>query len=269
MNNPTPPPAAPVISTPAEPAPADASGTAAADAPPEGSGPRAETAESEVAEETWPATTASPRFPVVGIGGDLGVKDALIELLDGMSAGLGMAFVFVPGRSDEPDEGLMPAKLAATLSAHTAMPIVEVLVPTRIEPDHLYLLTPGTCVEIRDWTLIPSPVPGPGPGQPELFPPIDGLLGALARGIDSCAIGVLLSGTGTDGATGLREIKGVGGITTPRIPIAPHIRSCRGPRSPAVRSTSCCRRRASPTSCSASASTPSCASPRARPATTS
>jgi two-component system CheB/CheR fusion protein len=227
MNNSTPPPAAPASSsTSAEPAqavaPALDPGPAAA-APPravEAESVEAEPAasESETAEDGSPSATTGPRFPVVAIGGDLGAKDALIELLEGILAGLGMALVFVPGPMEEPDEGQNPAKLAAELSAHTSMPIVEVLAPTRIEPDHVYLLAPGARVEVRDWTLHPIAPPASGPGQPEQYPPIDGFFTALARGVDSSAIGVLLSGGGSDGVIGLREIKGVGGITIAQDP---------------------------------------------------
>lgn len=173
---------------------------------------------SGIAGEACPGPTTGSRFPVVAIGGDLGARDALLELLDGLVAGLGMAFVFVPGRTEEPDDGLTPAKLGAGLSVHTAMPIVEVLGPTRIEPDHLYLLAPGVRVEVRDWTLYPMPAPANAAAPAEPYPLIDGFFSALARAVDSCSIGVLLSGSGSEGVIGLREIKGVGGITITQDP---------------------------------------------------
>lgn len=212
MNTATPPPAAPASpsSTAAEPTPEVAP---AAAAPADG-----EVVEPEPADEGWPGAAVGPRFPVVGIGGDLGAKDALLELLGGIGTGLGMALIFVPGRMDEPDEGLTPTKLAAELSAHTAMAVTPVLAPTRIEPEHIYLLGPGVRVDIKDWTLYPAPAPAPGPEPSEQYPAIDGLLGALARGVESCAIGVLLSGASGDGVIGMREIKGVGGITIAQDP---------------------------------------------------
>ena len=88
--------------------------------------------------------------------------------------------MFVPGRG-EPEVG--PATLAAELAARTPMRIVEVLAPTRIEPDHVYLLAPGALLDVKDWTLCPSPGVAPGPDQPDPQPPIDGFFGALARDI--------------------------------------------------------------------------------------
>ena len=214
MNSPT-PPAAPASSPTADPTPA-ASGASAARALSEPGVGEPEVGEPEVAEEGGPVST-SPRFPVVGIGGDVGARDALIELLDGMGTGLGMALVFVPGRLEEPDAELSPTQLIAQLSAHTAMTITQVLAPTRIEPDHRYLLAPGARIEVKDWTLHPLAAPANG-AEPELYPPIDSVLTGLARGVDSFAIGVLLSSAGSDGVIGLREIKGVGGITIAQDP---------------------------------------------------
>ncbi len=160
--------------------------------------------------EGWPSSAPSPRFPVVGLGGGPGAKEALVELLSGLHAGLGMALVFVPDRLDAPEV----TTLAAELGTHTAMPIVQLVAPTRIEPDHVYLLAPGSLLEVKDWSLRPvANVRGEG-----VHPPIDGFFGALARDIESCAIGVLLSGVGSDGVLGLREIKGVGGITISQEP---------------------------------------------------
>ncbi|MBA3548646.1 MAG: PAS domain-containing protein [Nannocystis sp.] len=164
--------------------------------------------------ERWPSSAPSPRFPVVGLGGGAGAKDALVELLSGLQAGLGMALVFVPN----PVDAGGGSRLVAELGPHTSMPIVEVLAPMRIEPDHVYLLAPGSRFEVKDWSLRPV-ANGPGEAvQAAQHPPIDGFFGALARDVESCAIGVMLSGVGSDGALGLREIKGVGGITISQEP---------------------------------------------------
>ena len=208
MTRDTPPPITPTPST-AAPSP-ESSGASEPSTP---APPPAEALAGD--DEARRSSTPWPRFPVVGLGGGAGAKRALLELFDGLGAGLGLAFVFVPGRG-EPEVG--PATLAAELAARTPMRIVEVLAPTRIEPDHVYLLAPGALLDVKDWTLCPSPGVAPGPDQPDPQPPIDGFFGALARDIDSSALGVLLSGAGSDGVIGLREIKGVGGITVAQEP---------------------------------------------------
>jgi len=99
--------------------------------------------------------------------------------------------------------------LAAILSRTTAMPVTEVQDEPRVEPNRVYVIPPD-----RDMVI--------AQGALQLFPrteargmhrPINHFLRSLAEDQKHRAIGVILSGTATDGTLGLEEIKAVGGIT--------------------------------------------------------
>src|SRR5690606_32907561 len=103
-----------------------------------------------------------------------------------------------------------PSYLRDALARTTSMPVDEVRDGMRVEPDHVYVIPSNADVGILKGalTLLPRPTEG---RRPHL--PIDFFLGALAADRANQAIGVVLSGTGSDGAEGLRAIKSAGGIT--------------------------------------------------------
>ncbi len=139
-------------------------------------------------------------FPVVGVGAGAGGVEAFAAVLDHLPVDLGVAFVFVSAHAVTREGGT-----AAALARHTQMPVVEVSEATTIVANRVYVAPPE--LGVRDGTLIPPP-----PGEPH-GTPIDRLFAALALDCQNCAIGLVLSGAGADGVLGLREIKGVGGIT--------------------------------------------------------
>ena len=114
-----------------------------------------------------------------------------------------MAFVLVP-HLDPGHESL----LTEILQRVTAMPVAQVSDQTRVEPDHVYIIPPNREMAIFNQVLQLS--------MPELERgkrmPIDAFLCALAEDQREKAIGVILSGTATDGTLGLRAILGVGGV---------------------------------------------------------
>src|SRR5207237_7840059 len=83
-----------------------------------------------------------------------------------------------------------------------------------IEPNRVHVIPPGFHLSIEEGNLHLSPRP---PGR-EQHLPIDAFFRSLAQYAQSHAIGVVLSGTSSDGAAGLREIKAVGGITLAQDP---------------------------------------------------
>ncbi len=152
------------------------------------------------------------RFPVVGVGGGVGGLEVFAEILECMPADLGVAFVYVaPG-------GARDGNAATLLAGHTQMPVVTVREPTRIAPNHVYVAPADARLALADHVLTPAPR---GPDETE-DPPIDRLFAALALDCQNCAIGLLVSGSGADGVLGLREIKGVGGITIVQDPDTAH-----------------------------------------------
>ena len=107
-----------------------------------------------------------------------------------------------------------PSILREILSRTTRMPVVEVTHSTRVEPGHVYVMPSNARMTIAGRVLNLAPrSEDRGPHMP-----IDHFLRSLAEDLGSRAIGVILSGTASDGALGLKAIKAEGGITFAEAP---------------------------------------------------
>ena len=127
-----------------------------------------------------------------------------MQLLHALPEHTGMAFVLVQHLDPRHD-----SKLPDLLSRATPMPVLEAAQGLAIQSDHVYVIAPDTTLTLAaDGTFHIEPRGG-GP-RPHL--PIDRFFGSLAAIRTSGAIGVVLSGTGTDGSMGLEEIKAAGGV---------------------------------------------------------
>ena len=143
-------------------------------------------------------------FPIVGVGASAGGLEAFTQMLGALPVDTGMAFVLV--------QHLAPkhtSLLAEILSRATAMPVTEVHDEPRVEPNHVYVIPPDRDMVISRGALQLRPREKTR-GQHR---PIDLFLRSLAEDQKEWAIGVILSGTATDGTLGLEEIKAEGGIT--------------------------------------------------------
>jgi two-component system CheB/CheR fusion protein len=143
-------------------------------------------------------------FPVVGVGASAGGLEAFTLLLKHLPPDTGLAIVLVQ-HLDPTHESL----LTDILSRNTEMPIHEVKDGMLVQPNQVYVMPPNTSMTISGCTLRLMPreaIAG-------LRLPIDLFLRSLAERHHDKAIGVILSGTGSDGALGLRAIKAEGGIT--------------------------------------------------------
>lgn len=148
-------------------------------------------------------------FPVVAIGASAGGLDAIRVLLCALPAKTGVAFVVV--QHLDPDHASMMVEL---LSPHVAMRVVEASEGMRVKPDHVYVIPPGRYIEMRDGAIrLPR-----APARPAVRLPFDFLLRSLAKSLGAHGIGVVLSGTGTDGAVGARTIKEAGGLVIAQDP---------------------------------------------------
>src|SRR6202049_1119310 len=145
---------------------------------------------------------APPSF-VVGLGASAGGLEALGSFFDAMPADSGMAFVVIQHLS--PAHKTMMAEL---LSRHTRMPVFQAEDGATAEPNHVYLIPPKKCLTIFNGKLLLTEW-GPKNG-PNL--PIDTFFSSLARDCSERAIGIELSGTGSDGTRGIRSIKEAGGL---------------------------------------------------------
>lgn len=151
-----------------------------------------------------PSPQAGGSFPVVGIGASAGGLEAIGELLAALPEPTGMAFLVV--------QHLAPAHhslLSEILSKKTSMPVAEVRDGMSIAPDHVYIIPPNTLLSLAADVLHLEPrAEGPQPSMP-----VDVLFHSLAEQRGHNAIGVVLSGSGSDGARGVQAIKEAGGIT--------------------------------------------------------
>ena len=142
--------------------------------------------------------------PIVGVGASAGGFEAFQQLLTALPSDTGLALVLVQ-HLDPGHESL----LAKLLSKATAMPVAEVEEGMTVEPNHVYVIPPNKTMGIRNGTL--HLMPRGEPAAKHL--PIDYFLGSLAEDRGNRAIGVILSGTASDGTMGLKAIKAEGGIT--------------------------------------------------------
>ncbi len=156
--------------------------------------------------------TSSPginSFPVVGIGASAGGLEALQSFFHAMPSQSGIAFVVVthqlPGH-----ESLLPELLAR----ETNMPFLQIEDGTTVKPDHVYVLGSGSNLIIRAGILQLVEVEK----TRSLNLPIDIFFRSLAMDLHERAIGVILSGTGSDGTLGIKEIKAQGGIVIAQEP---------------------------------------------------
>ncbi len=143
-------------------------------------------------------------FPIVGIGASAGGLEAFTELLKHLPLDTGMAFVLVQHLDPQHESAL-----TQLLSRATSLPVHEVTDNLRAEPDHVYVIPPNTSLAIAQGVLKLNP-------RPKARTPtrsVDVFFESLAEDQRERAIGVILSGTATDGTLGLEAIKAEGGIT--------------------------------------------------------
>ena len=149
-------------------------------------------------------TTGAAGFPIVGLGASAGGLEAFEQFFHELPRDTGMAFVLVPHL----DPGHVSV-LTEILQRSTAMPVVEAQDQMAVAPNGVYVIPPNRDMAIFHGTLQLSV-----PEQPRGHRmPIDAFLRSLAEDQGEQAIGVILSGTGTDGTLGLRAILGAGGIS--------------------------------------------------------
>ncbi len=145
-------------------------------------------------------------FPVVAVGASAGGLSAFKKLLKAIRKKPGMAFLFIQ-HLDPDHESLLPG----ILQKETKMPVVEMSEECKIESDHVYVMPSDKLMEVSNGKLRLNDRPEKKKSERVL--PIDLLFTALADVYESHAIGVVLSGTASDGTKGLKAIKDGGGIT--------------------------------------------------------
>ena len=152
-------------------------------------------------------------FPVVGIGASAGGLDAFKKLLKAIPEDSGMAYVLVQ-HLDPSHESMLPEILQKV----TKIPVLEITDDIKVLPDHIYVIPSNKMMVATDGVLLLAPRPAKSKTSlPRQFGernlPIDLFFKSLAEVHQEHAIGVVLSGTASDGTQGLKAIKEQGGIT--------------------------------------------------------
>jgi len=150
------------------------------------------------------ASQSAINFPIVGIGASAGGLEAVSQLLKHLPANTGMAYILVQHLAPT-----HPSMLAELLGRETELPVIEIVDGMSVKADHVYVIPPNTNLGILHG-ILHLMLRGEEPGQ---HLPIDFFLRSLAAEMSNRAIGVILSGSASDGVLGLMEIKAAGGIT--------------------------------------------------------
>ena len=140
---------------------------------------------------------------IVGVGASAGGLEAFSELLRHLPDDTGMAFVLIQHLDPKHD-----SHLTELLAKESRMPVTEVLDGTRAEANHVYVIAPRFNLCISDGLLLTPHRPATGRNLP-----IDAFFANLASERGKKSLGVVLSGTASDGTQGLQAIKASGGVT--------------------------------------------------------
>jgi two-component system CheB/CheR fusion protein len=149
-----------------------------------------------------PQEYAPVNFPIVGVGASAGGIEAASALLQSLPEHPGLAVVIVQHQEPKRAGGL-----PQVLSRVTSLPVTEARDGEGVLADHVYISPPFADVTISGGVL------HLGTPQTRAAMPIDLFFETLAEDQGSRAIGVILSGTASDGAHGAKAIKAEGGIT--------------------------------------------------------
>jgi two-component system CheB/CheR fusion protein len=147
--------------------------------------------------------------PIVGIGASAGGLEALGLFFERVPQDSGIAFILVQHL-----DPLREASLVEILQRHSTLKVKQAVDGEIVKPDMLYVIPPGKELLYKRGRLLLRP-----PSAPHgLRLPIDALFKSLAEEREEQALGVVLSGMGSDGTEGLRAIKEKGGAAFVQTP---------------------------------------------------
>jgi len=166
---------------------------------------------SSTSDENQQETTKDSKiFFVVGIGASAGGLRALEEFFENMPADSGAAFVVIQHLS--PDFKSLMKEL---LERYTKMKVYRVEDGMVLKPNCIYLIPPGTNLVVQERKLY---FQAQDRNRPKPNFPIDIFLQSLAEDVTDRAVGIILSGSGSDGSEGLRLLNENGGIAMSQDP---------------------------------------------------
>ena len=154
-----------------------------------------------------PAHASGPT--IVGIGASAGGLAALKEFFGHVEKDSGLVYVVVVHLSPEHE-----SRFAEILQPHVPIPIRQVTETTELEADHVYVIPPNANLSAVDTHLRLSDLEA----QRRQRAPIDHFFRTLANTHDGHAVAIILTGTGSDGTLGVREVKQRAGLTVAQEP---------------------------------------------------
>ncbi|AUX21118.1 chemotaxis protein CheR [Sorangium cellulosum] len=163
--------------------------------------PLLDTGEPAAASEARPASDV--RFPVVCVVASVGGRGALAELLRRLPSRdtrLSLVLIYDAEAGDPP--------LLELAAQRSPLPVTELRAGARLVPGHVQVLPPDAQATLANGSVELTPRDQGGPSSAA-----DVFLRSLARELGPNAVGVVLSGSGSDGALGLKDVKAEGGVT--------------------------------------------------------
>ncbi|AEU35191.1 chemotaxis protein CheB [Granulicella mallensis] len=151
-----------------------------------------------------PPKKTSLEIPVVAIGASAGGLEALTAILRALPTDIAMAFMLIQ-HLDPKRHSILPE----LLSRATRIPVLEAVDAMKVESNHVYVMPSNVDISITDGHFGLAP----RAADHKQHLPIDIFMRSLAEVRKSKAIGVILSGTGSDGTAGIKAIRAEGGVT--------------------------------------------------------
>ena len=154
--------------------------------------------------KAWSTSQTTTPFPVIGLGASAGGLQALKDFFTHTPANSGMAFVVIMHLSPKHE-----SHAASLLQATTEMPVMQVTEAVKVEPNHVYVIPPTKNLEMSDGQIILKDPQHLSEGKQVA---IDRFFRTLGETHKENAVGVVLSGMGSDGTNGLKRIKEHNGL---------------------------------------------------------
>ncbi len=158
--------------------------------------------------QTWkkiednPKNKKNEKFPIVGIGSSIDELEALERLFSNIPPDSGMGFVLIQNLNS-----LHKNSAVELIAGYTDMEVLEIKNGMHVQPDKVYVTPQNKIIKIINGKLSVDK-----PSEPDYLRPIDLFFQTLADAQKDNSIGIILSGSGSDGINGLKAIKNAGGM---------------------------------------------------------
>ncbi|MGV8868747.1 MAG: chemotaxis protein CheB [Janthinobacterium svalbardensis] len=148
-------------------------------------------------------------FPVVAIGASAGGLDPIVAFLTHVSPQSGIAYVVIQ-HLDPTQKAMLPELLQRA----TSIPVTEITQRAALQPNHIYVIPSNADLGLsKGHFVLSEPLQLRGHRLP-----INAFFESLAAELGELAVGVILSGMGSDGTRGMQAIKQAGGLTLAQHP---------------------------------------------------